>query len=307
MPLTKQETSQNEKQRGETSSMSGLHELTKHLLDLHPETLTRATEHPFLQAAGDGSLPTRKLRDWLAQDVHYTRGYVRFIGGLMARLRLEWAVRHGPSSQQSQALQHDIFGLLTDALVNLRREMAFFQDVDEQYGLGVTAAGEAKRVRATRGYIELFDQWSGYGSGGHHWQPPRQETPGPDEHVLYGLVCLWATEMCYLRAWSFAAKVMRGEVSSGLQKSTSNGGDETTAAAAALREKLVPNWSSNEFAAFVERCAGATDATARDLDEQLQGSTEAKRAVVLENCRSVYLSVLELEEQFWPTSRQPSS
>lgn len=296
------------------ATMTDLKDLTTHLLELHPDMLQRATEHPFLKAAGSGMLPTRKLRDWLAQDVHYTRGYVRFVGGLMSRLKLEWEVFEGPPSlgdDRPVTLQHRVFNLLADAIVNIRREMAFFQSTDENYQLGVTTSGRAKQARATRGYVELFEQWTGHGSGSHHWQPQSVDQDGPDEQTLYGLVCLWATEMVYLRAWSYAAKVMKGDAEPALEKLTSKvttpSADDSTLATATLHEQFIPNWSSPEFGKFVDRCAQLTDDVAKELDRTLAKSSDAKRTVVLENCRSVYLSILELEESFWPNSRRQSA
>ena len=50
--------------------------LTAYLLASTPNALTRATTHPFLAAAGRGTLPKPLLSQWLSQDRLYAQSYI---------------------------------------------------------------------------------------------------------------------------------------------------------------------------------------------------------------------------------------
>ncbi|KAF7586937.1 hypothetical protein BBP40_008011, partial [Aspergillus hancockii] len=163
--------------------------LTIHLPSQTPTTLQKATTHPFLTLAGRGHLPKPTLAQWLSQDRLYAQSYIRFIGSLLSKIHLPTTPPKSPSLAQKTV------SLLIDALVNIQRELAFFEDVAEEYGLSLTARADGEEKEGgrfgpsaiTHGYIDMF------GSAG-----------GAAGSVLEGLVVLWATETCYLRAWRFA-------------------------------------------------------------------------------------------------------
>jgi hypothetical protein len=95
--------------------------LTAHLLSTCSSQFTQATQQPFLSHAGCGSLAPGPLTQWLVQDGHYARGYIRFVGQLLAKIRL-------PQTSNSQF--HPMYrtmDLLISALNNMRREMQFFE------------------------------------------------------------------------------------------------------------------------------------------------------------------------------------
>jgi thiaminase len=121
-------------------------------------------------------------------------------------------------------------------------------------------------TRITRAYIDMF---MSAGSSG--------------VSVLEGLAVLWATEICYLRSWRYAASFLklRGE-----ESKDADGG--------ALREKFIPNWSSVEFEDFVNRIGDVLD----EMAGQIKGAEEAE--IMRGRCLEWWRQVVWLEERFWP-------
>jgi len=142
--------------------------LTAHLLATCSSQFTQATEQPFLSHAGCGSLAAGPLSQWLVQDGHYSRGYIRFVGQLLAKIRL-------PQTQNSQF--HPMYrtmDLLISALNNMRREMQFFEITATKYGL---ALGQEGPTPITRALLDLFVSASSSSAS-----------------LLEGMVVLWGTE-----------------------------------------------------------------------------------------------------------------
>ncbi|KAJ4339679.1 hypothetical protein N0V87_003120 [Didymella glomerata] len=128
--------------------------LTNHLLATCSRPFAQATQQPFLSHAGCGSLAAGPLLQWLVQDGHYSRGYIRFVGQLLAKIRL-------PQTQNSQF--HPMYrtmDLLISALNNMRREMQFFEITATKYGLALTlipnwtSPAFNKFVDATRALVD---------------------------------------------------------------------------------------------------------------------------------------------------------
>ncbi|KAI9045474.1 putative transcription regulator PAB1642 [Aspergillus affinis] len=239
--------------------------LTTHLPTLTPQSLHRATQHPFLQRAGQGTLPKPVLEQWLSQDRLYAQSYIRFIGLLLSKIRFP----SNPQSQ-SQSLESRLASILIDALINIRREIEFFESTAAAYGLGLntptpTADGNGKEDfgpnAITHAYIDLF---LAAGSAG--------------ASLLEGMVVLWATETCYLRAWRFAATFL--EQRQGQGQDTDGG---------ALRKEFIPNWSSKEFEGFVDGIG--------ELVDEMAASGEKE---VTRRCERWWRQVVWLEERFWP-------
>lgn len=142
--------------------------LTAHLLAISSSQFTQATQQPFLSHAGCGSLAAAPLSQWLVQDGHYSRGYIRFVGALLAKIRL-------PQTHNSQF--HPMFrtmDLLISALNNMRREMQFFEITATKYGL---VLGQEGPTPITRALLDLFVSAS-----------------SPSASLLEGMVVLWGTE-----------------------------------------------------------------------------------------------------------------
>lgn len=142
--------------------------LVAHLLNRFQAPFTAATQQPFLSHAGCGTLSAPALTQWLVQDAHYARGYIRFIGNMLAKLRLPVV----PNSQFHQTYR--VMDLLISALNNIRREMTFFEITATKFGLQMT---DEPPNRITRAYLDLFLSSTSSGAS-----------------LLEGMVVLWATE-----------------------------------------------------------------------------------------------------------------
>ncbi len=249
--------------------------LTSFLFSNSDPLFKAATQSVFLIAAGDGTLTKAKLSEWLSQDRLYAQAYIGFVGSLLAHAKLP--TQHIPFSQHDNSLYWRIVHTLKACLDNIFRELKFFEDIAEKYGLDLEARNTDAPFSpaiATTKYIHLFERFS---------SPIDPDDPRGVEWVLLnGLVVLWATERCYLEAWRFAAK--QSDISRA-PASDADGG--------ALREHFIPNWSSQEFAAFVGQL------------EQLVNELVDKETVFLtedaqDECKELWEEVLDIERRFWP-------
>ncbi|KAH7108666.1 hypothetical protein B0J11DRAFT_449552 [Dendryphion nanum] len=221
--------------------------LTAHLLTVCQVPFTRATQQPFLSHAGCGSLAASPLSQWLVQDGHYARGYIRFVGQLLGKIRL-------PQTANSQF--HPMFrtmDLLISALNNMRREMQFFEITATKYGL---VLGQEPPTPITRALLDLFVSSS-----------------SPSASLLEGMVVLWGTEHCYRTAWQWAASF-----------GTSLTTPSTEGHIAALQQALIPNWTSPAFSKFVDATRALVDelansTTARDGKEEMTRCEEVFRQI----------------------------
>lgn len=249
--------------------------LTSHLFShgQTSETYVRATQSAFLSLAGQGRLSREMVSQWLSQDRLYAQAYVRFIGGLLSRLRLSSTAARG-------TLEWRVLNVLKDALEGIVRELAFFEEVAARYGLSLTATLNGSDSAAfgpnevTNAYVDLFDSFGGQGGAGG----TNQKT------LLDGLVLLWATEKVYLDAWMYASQ----------QGSTMDNQPDSDLDGGALRKEFIPNWTSDEFKAFVCDIRDCLDdyAAARSRTENVRNIEQA--------ALHLWQQVLELEEKFWP-------
>lgn len=143
-----------------------------------PGAVLAATQHPFLLSAGNGSLPSEVLCRWLQQDIHYTRAYIRFLGGLLSKLHLPATLAvekaHSLAAEERRLLQR-VFDLVVFALNNIQRETGFFEDVICEHGLQLPSDDRAEPV--TRAYQDFF-----------------VSVGAPHASLVEGLVALWGTE-----------------------------------------------------------------------------------------------------------------
>ena len=142
--------------------------LTAHLLTICSSQFTQATQQPFLSHAGCGSLAPGPLSQWLVQDGHYARGYIRFVGQLLAKIRLP----HTANSQFHP--MYRTMDLLISALNNRRREMQFFEITATKYSLTLS---HDPPTPITRALLDLFVSASSSSAS-----------------MLEGMVVLWGTE-----------------------------------------------------------------------------------------------------------------
>lgn len=308
--------------------------LTSYLTTSCPHPLARATTQPFLCSAGRGTLPKAVLSQWLSQDRLYAQSYIRFIGLLLAKIRLP-AHNPNPAKSGEQTALHRAVDVLTDALVNIRRELVLFENVAAEFGLDLTAVspedglvmpaeaggdrkekGEEKKpgcppcssssATATSvaggggccGTTESWSPWTTAGRGDPEkgctifFGPNRttrayidlfMSAGSPGVSLLEGLVVLWATEECYLRAWRYAAGFMDERDGGG---SDADGG--------ALRRRFIPNWTGKEFEEFVGRLGQVVD----EMAGLVKGAEEGE--LTRGRCLEWWRQVLWLEERFWP-------
>ncbi|KAH9833279.1 heme oxygenase-like protein [Rhodofomes roseus] len=189
--------------------------LTAHLLSLStPRPYSAATEHPFLTAAGLGTLPPALLSLWLAQDrLFAAHGGSAFIGRTVAAVPFSSLDEPGsPREQRNQELVR----VLAYSLTNLVREVGFFGDVAREYGLKAEGWKERK---ATRDYTAEMVR------------------VGAEGRIEDAMVFLWAMEQIYLDSWLYVASLKPVEAEGG------------TAPAV---KTLVNNWTNPEFVKFVD-------------------------------------------------------
>ncbi|KAH7406553.1 hypothetical protein DE146DRAFT_647816 [Phaeosphaeria sp. MPI-PUGE-AT-0046c] len=221
--------------------------LTAHLLTMCSHPFTQATQQPFLSHAGCGSLAAGPLSQWLAQDGHYARGYIRFVGQLLAKIRL-------PQTQNSQF--HPMYrtmDLLISALNNMRREMQFFEITATKFGL---VLGQEGPTPITRALLDLFVSASSTSAS-----------------LLEGMVVLWGVEHCYRSAWQYASSF-----------TTSISTPSAESHIVALHQALIPNWTSPAFSKFVDATRALVDelaniTTTRDGKEEMVRCEEIFRQI----------------------------
>lgn len=162
--------------------------LSKLLLSHAPNAFRTATQHPFLRHAGLGTVSKATLSTWLSQDRIYAQAYVNFIGALIARVHLP----HSHVPDKANSLRWRILKLLSGCLSNIQNELDFFDQTAARYGLqldrGARDGVPFEPFVTTKQYEGLF---RAFGSD-------------TSMSLLEGLVVLWGTEMCYLKAWKYA-------------------------------------------------------------------------------------------------------
>ncbi|KAH8807645.1 hypothetical protein F5884DRAFT_789754 [Xylogone sp. PMI_703] len=253
--------------------------LTEHLFALDPEKFKVATQSKFLEKAGNGTLSKEILQEWLAQDRLYAQAYIRFASLLLANLPL-------PSTVSPNHINERLVDLIIGAITNVRRELKFFETVASHHGLVLEASTVGAGVRA---YRDLFTSIG-------------EEIEKDECSILDGFVLLWATEKCYLDAWTYAS-TFSAPVSSPPEQDCDGG---------ALRKEFIPNWSSPDFKQFVDKCAEAVDEIWAGLQEERNGELLVKKswwglgrdgenkAQWLERLGGLWKEVLEAEKIFWP-------
>ncbi|KAJ4289373.1 hypothetical protein N0V88_006851 [Collariella sp. IMI 366227] len=288
--------------------------LTEHLLATQRDLYKDATQHPFLLAGAEGRLSKDLLSRWLANDRLYIHSYIRAAGKLLASLDLP---RELPKSDE--AVETQLVDWLIESLVGIRKEERFFIDVAERYGLGIEMPvtfppAQAAASSESEGGIKdgklpgLTMMESIFALVG----TPTSSTQGSNVPGLRlvqtlfssattpplllpwieGALTFWGTERCYLDAWSWA-------------RAQADNPDRTTkedADGGALRREFIPNWSSPEFAGFVDRLGKLIDtAVAEALEGKPEGEErERAKAEILGRVEAKWKTLLVAERAFWP-------
>ncbi|KAJ3478186.1 hypothetical protein NLI96_g9935 [Meripilus lineatus] len=198
--------------------------LTAHLRSLPTvRPYSAATEHEFLASAGKGTLSADRLALYLSQDRLYAaHAYPIFMGQLLAAIN--FSSLHARNSTEEKSNQR-IVKVVSDALQNVIREVGFFDEVAEKFGLEVDGWRERK---ATRDYTAEMGRLGATGT------------------VQDMLVFLWAMERVYLDSWRFVAS----------HTSTAKAESDVSEAVA----WLVSNWTNPDFVVFVDTLGDIVDA-----------------------------------------------
>ncbi|KAL2164836.1 hypothetical protein VTH06DRAFT_132 [Thermothelomyces fergusii] len=281
--------------------------LTEHLVATQEKLYKSATQHPFLLAGAEGRLPKHILSRWLANDRLYIHSYIRAAGQLLASIDLPKQV---PGSQE--AFETRLADWLIEALVGVRREERFFIDVADRYGLGLELAlplppgpADAQDAAAPHGgkvpgLVQYESIFSSVGRlPGQSLSDNTAASAAAAQPTLLpwleGALTFWGTERCYLDAWSWARNKAEERRSSGGRA------EEEDADGGALRKEFIPNWSSPEFARFVDKLAKLIDeAVAKVLEGKEGDARERTKQEILDRVEGKWRTLLEAEKQFWP-------
>ncbi|PNP39006.1 hypothetical protein TGAMA5MH_09232 [Trichoderma gamsii] len=248
--------------------------LTQTVLASDPVAYKSATQSSFLTRAAEGRVSKDYLGKWLSNDRLYIHGYIRGVGRLLSFLQLPETVEEEADVSESTRLLH----WMIDALVNIRREEEFFVRTAADYGISLDVS---HKLEGLRRFEALFDS-TRPGDG------DREKAVLP---WLESAIVFWATEKCYLDAWSGA--------SARLSAPSAADGDED---GGALRREFIPNWSSVEFARFVDQLGEIVDSAVRREMElrQDEGGEEAIKEELLDRALVKWREVLVAEKAFWP-------
>ncbi|KJX96474.1 hypothetical protein TI39_contig623g00009 [Zymoseptoria brevis] len=257
--------------------------LVSHLLNKFQEKFNVATQQSFLSHAGCGTLSHAALCSWLTQHGHISRAMIAAIGSLIAKVFL-------PDAANTRiATPYRALDLLISTISNLRKEIDFIENTKRKYRLDAASEPPSPMTKA---YVDLLASAS----------EPRAD-------LLEGMVALWATEHLYCVSWQYAANFQSTVPSNSYSvPSYLSGGSNpldpyaapTPAAsrsdqqhATALREALIPNWTSREFCKFVDACRAIVDEIA---NKESVGDGRHQ----LSQCELLYKQVVFLWERIWP-------
>jgi thiaminase len=126
---------------------SKVEKLTTHLISMFTTqpSYSGAVNHPFLLAAGQGSLAHDSLALWLSQDrIYAAHAYPQFIGRLIAQI--PFSSSHGLSSPEELMNQRTL-KILTFSIENVVKEVEFFKDTSKKWGLAIEGWKERKGTR----------------------------------------------------------------------------------------------------------------------------------------------------------------
>ncbi|KAK4182370.1 putative bifunctional TENA-E protein [Podospora australis] len=286
--------------------------LTTHLLETQKPLYESATQHPFLLSAAKGTLPKQVLSKWLSNDRLYIHSYIRAGGKLLESIELP--------SAGTESFEARLVDWVIEALAAVRREERLFVDVADRYDLDLemeprvgvgSLSSELPGLRMIRGLfgtvsisttqkstlggMEVIQGFLGAVTGNTNNSAVNKRetnTPGPAAPLLpwlEGALTFWGTERCYLDAWSWAKAQ---QPSGGNSRDDADGG--------ALRKEFIPNWSSEEFANFVERLGKLIDEAVGQEIENAGEEGESVKTKILERVEGRWKTLLEGEKAFWP-------
>jgi len=248
--------------------------LTTHLLRINHEQLLRATRHPFLARAANGTLAKSVVAVWLANDRQYLQGYIEAICHTLKVLRSQ--KNPVTTADTEPKIESRLIAWLESALQNGDREIRFFQQVATIYNIDIESGplNDEVKIEGLRRYEALFASLTSQ----------RAQCLIP---WLEGAILLWATEKVYYDAFSWAHR-QNPQSSPRSYNNDQDGG--------AMRRELIPNWSNRDFLIFVEQL----ERIVNDGVSEAVGHDDAKWAEVKRRTVVIWQAVLNAEEAFWP-------
>ncbi|KAK1502406.1 hypothetical protein CTAM01_05219 [Colletotrichum tamarilloi] len=283
---------------------------TSTLLTSHETLFHTSTTATFLAAAARGKVPKPTLGRWLANDRLYIHAYIKGAGRFLALLDLPDVVDSSPrhdvsghdtgSPTVTATATERLLNWLIDALVNVRREERFFIDVAARFGIDVNLPAEPTSERGSSARRRVKDEDKNAGLLAFERLFTSIATTRPRGVLLPWLapaVLFWATEKCYLEAWSGARDMLPSSVSATSASGTSGGDTALDSDGGALRTEFIPNWSSPAFRAFVDELAAIID---DGVDEAVRLHGEEAVRDEIDQARHMWREVLLAENDFWP-------
>lgn len=271
--------------------------LTSHLLSIDKRAYEAATRALFLEAAGQGRVSKKTLGEWLANDRLYTHAYIKAAGRALASIELpQTTAPTSDDGRRNPPATPELVDWLCDTLVALRREDHLFQDVAKRYGIPIdlevdatTAAaadpgreaGPRVRDAAKIPGLVMFERLFGSlsvptQSANHHLLLP----------WLEAAVVFWGTEKVYSDAWAWAKTFLQEGAK-----------EDADADSGALRKDFIPNWSSDEFVAFVDKLGDIVNDAVSGLVET---HGESVKVGLIERAERVWRELVAAEGAFWP-------
>lgn len=296
-----------------TSTHPPRYSLTSHLLSLDKTAYEAATRAPFLKAAGQGRVNKTTLGTWLANDRLYTHAYIKAAGRALASIDLPQSTSTTTTSSAApggpaKSSTPQLVDWLCDTLVALRREDHLFVDVAGRYDIPIELAMEGEgegeegsagetlfpRVRDTAKIpgLVMFERLFGRLTVPMRATPSEEESraPPPTPPLLPWLeaaVVFWGTEQVYLEAWAWAKACQQAHAKDG----------SVDADGGALRKEFIPNWSSEEFVAFVGQLGALVDDAVTGIVER---KGEGVRTELVARAETVWRELVAAEAAFWP-------
>ncbi|KXH60315.1 hypothetical protein CNYM01_01597 [Colletotrichum nymphaeae SA-01] len=290
---------------------------TSTLLTTHETLFHTSTTATFLSAAARGKVPKPILGRWLANDRLYIHAYIKGAGRFLAQLDLPDVVE--PSSRHdvpghdagsptvtdkaadkvTATVTERLLNWLVDALVNVRREERFFIDVAARFGIDVNLPAEPTSKSGSSTNRRVKDEDKNAGLLAFERLFTSIATAPPHGILLPWLppaVLFWATEKCYLEAWSGARDMLPSDADKSASDASGEGTDRDLDGGA-LRTEFIPNWSSPAFRAFVDELAAIID---DGVDEAVRLHGEEAVRGEINQARVTWREVLLAENDFWP-------
>ncbi len=230
------------------------------------------------------------VSSFMTQQYHISRAFPPFIGKLIGKLRLT-AIGDPLGNTDWR-----VFDLLASTMNNAGRELEFLRTTCSKYHITAPApAGPARH--ATRSLIHLMEAAS-----------------APAASLLEGMIVLWAIEHLHLVSWHHAERCRQEHPPAAMSAPTPTAyslptyyqspyGQPPSFAMpqdhnAALRDALIPNWTSVGFGQFVDACKAI-------VDELANAQTTGNGANELTNSESVFGQVIWLWGMVWPEVKPP--